>query len=88
MHICHSFRSLICTHKRLTNTQIPVKSSDITAVIIEYVEHLVVLISVYILYGDNANKNEGLLKTRLKLVKATHHYVEQLKGKKAELLVC
>lgn len=58
------------------------------AVMIEYAEHLVVLISVYILYGDNANKNEGLLKTRLKLVKATHHYVEHLRRKKAKLLVC
>lgn len=86
-HIRHSFRSLIWIHRRLTSTQIPVKSSDITAVIVEVAEHVVVTISVYIPYAATVNENEQLLKTRLKLVKATHQYVEQLKGKKAELLV-
>lgn len=43
---------------------------------IEYARNLVVLISVYTRYGNNVNKNERLLKTRLKLVKTTHHYVK------------
>lgn len=45
-------------------------------VMIKYIKYLVVLISVYISYGDTTNKNEELLKTKLKVVKATHQHVE------------
>lgn len=87
MHIRHSVRSLIWTHKRLTCTQIPVKSSDITAIMIEVARHLIVIISVYVPYGPTVNENGQLLQKMLKLIKATHQYAEQLKRKNAELLI-
>lgn len=54
---------------------------------VEYAEHLVVVISLYVPYGANANENEQLLKTRLKLAKTAQQYVEQLKGKKIEIII-
>lgn len=54
---------------------------------VEYAEHLVVIISLYIPCGANTSENEHLLKTRLKLVKTAQQYVRQLKAKKVEILI-
>ncbi len=42
--IQHSYRSLIWTHRQILATQIPVKSSDIAAVLMEVANYLVIII--------------------------------------------
>lgn len=78
--ISHNLCFQIYTHKRITNTQILAKSSNITKVIIEYLKHLIVLISIYISYNTTVSKNKAHLKTRLWLIKFIHYYMKQLQN--------
>ena len=63
------------------------ESSDITAVLMEVANYLVIIISIYVPYGSNTSETEQLLRSRLRLVNLAHCYAEQLKGTKVELLV-
>ncbi len=85
--IQHSYRSLIWTHKRISATQIPVESSEITEVLMEVANYLVIITSIYVPYGSNINETEQLLRSRLGLVNLALCYSEQLKKTKVELLM-
>lgn len=63
------------------------ESSDITTVLLEVADYLVVIILIYVPYGSNNSETEQLLRSRLKLVNLAQRYAEQVKGTKVELLV-
>ena len=64
--IQHSYRPLIWTQERISATQIPVESSDITAVLMEVANYLVIIISIYVPYGSNTSETKHLLRSRLR----------------------
>ncbi len=74
LRIQHSYRSLIWTHKRISDTQIPVESSDITAVLIEVGNYFLIIISIYVLYSSNTSETEQLLRSRLRMVHLAYCY--------------
>ncbi len=76
IRIQNSYRSLIWTHERLSALQIPVESSNITAVLVEVANYLVIIISTHLPYSSNTSETEQLLGSRLKLVSLAHCYTK------------
>lgn len=87
LRIQHSYRSLLWTHERLSATQIPVESSDITVDLLEVADNFLIVISIYVPYGSNDSETEELLRSRLRLINLAHRYAEQLKDTKVEVMV-